>query len=147
MAICYHSHVLVRAVPLSACPLEVGPLIPASPTCRLLALVDNKDVTAPPFIHARISMKGSIIFTTSNIQNNSIYEDYAGIIGDALAYYCKTGVLRGTGVTIERLFNGFQKPGSSSIYNRIISRGSVWCFSLDVRRSLLLLVARPQIAL
>ena len=51
------------------------------------ALVDNKDVTAPPFIQARVSMKGSIIFTTSNIQNNIIYEDYSGIIGNAHAYY------------------------------------------------------------
>jgi hypothetical protein len=51
------------------------------------ALIDNKDVTALPFIRARVSMKGSIIFTTSNIQNNIIYEDYTGIIGQALTYY------------------------------------------------------------
>jgi len=51
------------------------------------ALVDNKDVTAPPFIRARVTMKGSIIFTTNNIQSNNIYEDYASIIADALSYF------------------------------------------------------------
>jgi hypothetical protein len=53
------------------------------------ALVDNQDVTAPPFLRARVTMRGSIIFTTSNTQNNIIYEDYTTIIADALSYYGK----------------------------------------------------------
>jgi len=53
------------------------------------ALVDNQDVTAPPFLRARVTMRGSIIFTTTNTQNNIIYEDYTTIIADALTYYGK----------------------------------------------------------
>ena len=34
-------------------------------------------------------MRGSIIFTTGNTQNNIIYEDYTMIIVDALSYYGK----------------------------------------------------------
>jgi len=51
------------------------------------AIVDNKDVFAPPFIRARVTMRGNIIFTTGNTQNNVIYEDYTTIIADALSYY------------------------------------------------------------
>jgi hypothetical protein len=53
------------------------------------ALVDNKDVTVPPFIRARVTTRGTIIFTTSNNQHNIIYEDYRTIIMDALSYYGK----------------------------------------------------------
>jgi len=53
------------------------------------ALVDNQDVTAPPFVRARVTMHGSIIFTTTNTQNNIVYEDYTTIIADALSYYGK----------------------------------------------------------
>jgi len=53
------------------------------------AFVDTKDVDAPPFIRARVTMRGSIIFTTSNCQNNVVYEDYTTIIADALSYYGK----------------------------------------------------------
>jgi hypothetical protein len=56
--------------------------------CRVNSvLVDNKDVLASPFIRARVTIRGSIIFTTSNDQNNVVYEHYAAIIADALAYY------------------------------------------------------------
>jgi len=51
------------------------------------AMVDNKDVLAPPFIHARVTIRGNIIFTTGNTQNNLIHEDYTTIIADALTYY------------------------------------------------------------
>ena len=51
------------------------------------ALVDNKYVLAPPFIRARVMIRGSIIFTTSNAQNNVVYEHYTTIIADALSYY------------------------------------------------------------
>jgi len=51
------------------------------------ALVDNQDVTAPPFLHVRVTMCGSIIFTTTNTQNNIIYEDYMTIIANTLSYY------------------------------------------------------------
>jgi hypothetical protein len=50
-------------------------------------LVDNKDVLAPPFIRARVTIRGSIIFTTGNAQNNVVYEHYTGIIMDALSYH------------------------------------------------------------
>jgi len=50
-------------------------------------IVDNKDVLAPPFIRARVTGRGNIIFTTSTTQHNVIYEDYATIITDALSYY------------------------------------------------------------
>jgi len=53
------------------------------------ALVDNQDVTAPPFLRARVTMRGSIVLTTGNTQNNIIYEDYTTIIADALSYYGK----------------------------------------------------------
>jgi len=52
-------------------------------------LVDNQDVTASPFLHVWVTIRGSIIFTTTNTQNNIIYEDYTTIIGDALSYYGK----------------------------------------------------------
>jgi len=51
------------------------------------AIVDNKDVLAPPFIRTRVTICGNIIFTTGNTQNNLIYEDYTTIITDALSYY------------------------------------------------------------
>jgi hypothetical protein len=51
------------------------------------AIVDNKDVFAPPFIRARVTIRGNIIFTTGNTQNNVVYEDYTTIIKDALSYY------------------------------------------------------------
>jgi hypothetical protein len=51
------------------------------------AIVDNRDVLAPPFIRARVTVRGNIIFTTSTTQNNVIYEDYTTIIADALTYY------------------------------------------------------------
>ncbi|MDX6284377.1 MAG: hypothetical protein QOH03_5448, partial [Kribbellaceae bacterium] len=54
------------------------------------ALVNNKDVLVPPFIRARVTIRGSIIFTTSNIQNNVVYEDYTTIIAEALSYYGKS---------------------------------------------------------
>jgi len=53
------------------------------------ALVDNEDVLVSPFIRARVTIRGSIIFTTSNTQNNIVYEDYSTIIMDALSYYGK----------------------------------------------------------
>jgi len=53
------------------------------------ALVDNKDVFVPPFIRARVTVRGSVILTTSNAQHNVIYEDYSTIIADALSYYGK----------------------------------------------------------
>jgi len=53
------------------------------------ALVNNKDVLVPPFIRARVTVRGSIILTTSNAQHNIIYEDYSTIIADALSYYGK----------------------------------------------------------
>jgi len=49
------------------------------------ALVDNQDVTAPPFLHAWVTMHGSIIFTTTNTQNNIIDEYYTTIIADTLS--------------------------------------------------------------
>jgi len=52
-------------------------------------LFDNQDVTAPPFLCAQVTMRGSIIFTTTNTQNNIVYEDYTTIIADALTYYGK----------------------------------------------------------
>jgi hypothetical protein len=53
------------------------------------ALVDNKDVLVPPFIRARVTVRGSVILTTSNAQHNVIYEDYSAIIAEALSYYGK----------------------------------------------------------
>jgi hypothetical protein len=53
------------------------------------AFIDTKDVDVPPFIRARVTIRGSIIFTTSNCQNNVVYEDYITIIADALSYYGK----------------------------------------------------------
>ena len=50
-------------------------------------LVKNKDILASPFIRARVTIRGSIIFTTSNAQNNVVYEHYTTIIADALSYY------------------------------------------------------------
>jgi hypothetical protein len=51
------------------------------------AIVDNKDVFAPAFIRARVTVRGNIIFTTGNTQTNVIYEDYTTILKDALSYY------------------------------------------------------------
>jgi hypothetical protein len=51
------------------------------------AIVDNKDVFAPAFIRARVTIRGNIVFTTGNTQNNVVYEDYTTIIADALSYY------------------------------------------------------------
>jgi len=34
-------------------------------------------------------MRGSFILTTTNIQNNIVYEDYTTIIADAFSYYSK----------------------------------------------------------
>jgi hypothetical protein len=53
------------------------------------ASVDNKDVFAPAFIRAWVTVRGNIIFTTGNTQMNVIYEDYTTIIKDALSYYGK----------------------------------------------------------
>jgi len=53
------------------------------------ALVDNRDINIPPFIRACVTIRGAIISTTSNTQNNIIYEDYSAIIADALSYYGK----------------------------------------------------------
>jgi len=53
------------------------------------ALVDSKDVLAPLFIRARVTVRGSIIFTTSNAQNNVVYEHCSTIIADALSYHGK----------------------------------------------------------
>jgi hypothetical protein len=53
------------------------------------AFVDNKDVLVPPFIRARVTTRGSIVFTTGYNNNNVIYEDYISIIMDALSYYGK----------------------------------------------------------
>jgi len=55
--------------------------------CVNSAIVNNKDVFAPAFIRARVTVRGNIIFTTGNTQTNVIYEDYTTIIKDALSYY------------------------------------------------------------
>jgi len=49
------------------------------------ALVDNQDITAPPFLRTRVTIHGSIVHTTGNTQNNIIYKDYVKIIADALS--------------------------------------------------------------
>jgi hypothetical protein len=51
------------------------------------AFVDYKDISVPPFIRARITIRGAIIFTTGNDHNNVIYEDYISIIMHTLEYY------------------------------------------------------------
>jgi len=51
------------------------------------AIVNNKDVFAPSFIRARVTVHCNIIFTTGDTQTNVIYEDYPTIIKDALSYY------------------------------------------------------------
>jgi hypothetical protein len=51
------------------------------------AFVDNKDVFLPPFIRARVTIRGAIIFTTGNDQNNVVYEDYITIIKHTLSYF------------------------------------------------------------
>jgi hypothetical protein len=53
------------------------------------AFFDNKDVFAPPFIRARVTIRGAIIFTTGNNHNNIVYEDYITIIKHALSYFGK----------------------------------------------------------
>jgi len=58
--------------------------------CRVnSAFIDTKDVDVPPFIRARATTRGAIMFTTSNCQSNIIYEDYVTIIADALSYHGK----------------------------------------------------------
>jgi hypothetical protein len=51
------------------------------------AFVDYKDISVPPFIRARITIRGAIVFTTGNDHNNVIYEDYISIIMHTLEYY------------------------------------------------------------
>jgi hypothetical protein len=51
------------------------------------AFSDMKDVFAPPFIRARVTVRGAIIFTTGNDQNNIVYEDYITIIKHTLSYF------------------------------------------------------------
>jgi hypothetical protein len=51
------------------------------------AIVDNKDVLAPPFIRSRVTVRGNVVFTTGTTQNNVVYEHYTTIIEDALSYY------------------------------------------------------------
>ena len=51
------------------------------------AFVDYKDISTNPFIHARITMQGAIVFTTGNDQSNVVCEDYISIIKHALVYY------------------------------------------------------------
>ena len=70
------------------------------------AIVDNKDVFAPAFIRARVTVRGNIIFTTGNTQNNVVYEDYTTIIADALSYYGKC-----TEVEIGKRFSQFLLHG------------------------------------
>jgi len=53
------------------------------------AFVDNKDVLVPSFIGARVTTRGSIVFTTGYHNSNLVYEDYISIIIDALSYYGK----------------------------------------------------------
>jgi len=53
------------------------------------AFSDNKDVFAPPFIRARVTIRGAIIFTTGNNHNNIVYEDYITIIKHTLSYIGK----------------------------------------------------------
>jgi hypothetical protein len=53
------------------------------------AIVNNKDVYAPAFIRARVTVRGNIIFTTGNTQTNLIYEDYSEIIKEAVSYHGK----------------------------------------------------------
>jgi len=50
-------------------------------------IVNNKDVFAPAFIRARVTVHGNIISTTGDTQTNVIYEDYTTIIKYALSYY------------------------------------------------------------
>ena len=70
------------------------------------AIVNNKDVFAPAFIRARVTLRGNIIFTTGNTQNNVVYEDYTTIIADALSYYGKC-----TEVEIGKRFSQFLLHG------------------------------------
>jgi len=51
------------------------------------AFVDYKDISIPPFIRTRITIRGAIIFTTGNDHNNVIYEDYISITMHTLEYY------------------------------------------------------------
>jgi len=53
------------------------------------AFFNNKDVLAPPFIRARVTVRGAIIFTTGNNHNNIVYEDYITIIKHTLSYFGK----------------------------------------------------------
>jgi len=53
------------------------------------AFVNNKDVVVPPFIRARVTTRGLIVFTTGYHNSNLVYEDYISIIIDTLSYYGK----------------------------------------------------------
>jgi len=53
------------------------------------AFVDYKDIFVPPFIRAGVTIRGAVIFTTGNDQNNVVYEDYISIIKHALSYFGK----------------------------------------------------------
>jgi len=53
------------------------------------AFSNNKDVLAPPFIRAWVTVRGAIIFTTGNNHNNIVYEDYITIIKHTLSYFGK----------------------------------------------------------
>jgi len=53
------------------------------------AFVDYKDIFVPPFIRTRVTIRGVIVFTTGNDQNNVVYEDYILIIKHALSYFGK----------------------------------------------------------
>jgi len=70
------------------------------------AIIDNKDVFGPAFIRARVTLRGNIIFTTSDTQNNVVYEDYTTIISDALSCYGKC-----TEVKIGKRFSQFLLHG------------------------------------
>jgi hypothetical protein len=55
---------------------SVRQMVADTALCRVNStFVDTKDVDMPPFIRARVTIHGSIIFTTSNCQNNMVYED------------------------------------------------------------------------
>ena len=72
------------------------------------AFVDYKDIFVPPFIHARVTIRGTIIFTTGNDQNNVVYEDYILIIKHALNCFGKCEK-----VEIGKRFSKFLLPGVS----------------------------------
>jgi len=58
--------------------------------CRVnTTFVYYKDIFIPPFIRARVTIHGAIIFTTDNDQNNVVYEDYISIIKHPHSYFRK----------------------------------------------------------